>query len=122
MDKAASDGGPAVSAAAGEEQPRTPQKIEAEIEQTREELGDTVEALAGKANVKAQAEDKMAQVRHTAENKKDELAAKARAATPDSAQAGAQQLASMVQRKPVPFAAAGAFAGGMLLGWILRGR
>ena len=48
MDEAASEGRPAVSAAAGEGRQKTPEEIEAEIEQTREELGDTVEALAGK--------------------------------------------------------------------------
>ena len=49
MDQAASQGRPAVSAPAEERQPKTPEEIEAEIEQTRQELGDTVEALAGKA-------------------------------------------------------------------------
>ncbi len=122
MDQAASEGGAAVSATAGEGQQKTPQEIEAEIEQTRQELGDTVEALAGKADVKAQAKDKIAQMRDSAQHKKDELTTRAGGATPDSAGAGAQQLASTVQRKPLPFAAAGAFAGGVLVGWILRRR
>lgn len=122
MDQAASEGRPAVSAAAGEGRQKTPEEIEAEIQQTRVDLGDTVEALAGKADVKAQAKDKIAQFRDTAQHKKDELASKARAATPDSAGAGAQQVASTVQRKPVPFAVAGAFAGGIVVGWILRRR
>ena len=122
MDKAASEGGSAVSAASGKKHQKTTDAIEAEIEQTREELGDTVEALVGKADLKAQAKNRIAQVRDTALHKQDELASKARAATPESAHAGAQQLASTVQRKPVPFAAGGAFAGGMLVGWILRGR
>ncbi len=104
---------------AGEGQPKAPEDIEAEIEQTREELGDTVEALAGKADIKAQAKDRIAQVKDTAQHKKDELGSRAREATPDSAAAGAQQFASTVQRKPVLFAAAGAFAGGVLVGWIL---
>jgi Protein of unknown function (DUF3618) len=122
MDQAASEGRPAVSAAAGEGRQKTPEEIETEIQQTREDLGDTVEALAGKADVKAQAKDKIAQVRATAQHKKDELASRARAATPDSAGTGAQQVASAVQRKPVPFAVAGAFAGGIVVGWILRRR
>lgn len=122
MDQAASQGGAAVSAPAEERQPKTPEEIEVEIEETRQELGDTVEALAGKANVKAQANDKIAQVRDSAHQKKDELASRARRATPDSAGAGAQQVVSTVQHKPLPFAAAGAFAGGVLVGWILRRR
>jgi hypothetical protein len=111
-----------MSAAAGEGRQKTPEEIEAEIQQTREDLGDTVEALAGKTDLKAQAKDKIAQARDTAQHKKDELASRARAATPDSAGAGAQQVASAVQRKPVPFAVAGAFAGGIVVGWILRRR
>jgi hypothetical protein len=122
MDKAASEGWSAVSAVSGERHQKTTDAIAVEIEQTREELGDTVEALVGKADFKAQAKDKIAQVRDAALHKQDELASKARAATPGSAHAGAQQLASTVQRKPVPFAAGGAFAGGVLVGWILRGR
>jgi len=122
MDQAASEGRPAVSAAAGDGHQKTPEEIEAEIEQTRQDLGDTVQALAGKVDVKAQAKDKIAQVRDTAELKKDELASRVRAATPESAGAGAGQFASTVQRKPMPFAAAGAFAGGVLVGWILRHR
>ena len=85
MDQAASSGGPAVSAAAGEGRQKTPEEIEAEIEQTREELGDTVEALAEKSDIKAQAKNKIAQVRDTAQHKKDEIASRAREATPDSA-------------------------------------
>lgn len=110
-----------MSAAAGEGRQKTPEEIEAEIEQTREELGDTVEALAEKSDIKAQAKNKIAQVRDTAQHKKDEIASRAREATPDSAGSAGQQLASTVQRKPVPFAA-GAFAGGVLVGWILRRR
>ncbi|MGH2883298.1 MAG: DUF3618 domain-containing protein [Solirubrobacteraceae bacterium] len=111
-----------MSAAAGAGQPRTPEEIQAEIEQTRAELGDTVGVLAGKADVKAQARDRIAQVRDSAQHKKDELASRAREVAPDSAGAGAQQLATTVQRKPLPFAAAGAFAAGVLVGRILRRR
>jgi Protein of unknown function (DUF3618) len=109
-----------MSAPADEGRQKSPEEIEADIEQTREQLGDTVEALTGKANVKAQAKDKIAQAKETAQDKKDDLTTRARAGTPDSAGAGAQQLASTVQRKPLPFAAAGAFAAGVLVGWILR--
>ncbi|HTX09077.1 MAG TPA: DUF3618 domain-containing protein [Solirubrobacteraceae bacterium] len=35
---------------------KDPEQIQREIEQTRRELGDTVEALAAKADVKAQAQ------------------------------------------------------------------
>jgi ElaB/YqjD/DUF883 family membrane-anchored ribosome-binding protein len=115
-----------VSTPAEQGQQKSPEEIEAEIDQTRAELGDTVEALAGKADVKQQAKDKITSIKdaaqHQAQHKKDELGSRARGAAPASAGAGAQQIASTVQRKPLPFAAAGAFAGGVLVGWILRRR
>ncbi len=101
---------------------KAPQELRQDIEQTREELGDTVEALAEKTDVKAQAKDRIAAVKSTAQQRKDELIAKAKAASPDSASAGAQQVASTVQRKPVPFTAGGAFAAGALVGWLMGRR
>ena len=41
-----------------DEQPRSPEQIQADIEQTREQVGDTVEALAAKTDVKARARDR----------------------------------------------------------------
>lgn len=38
---------------------RTPEEIRADIEHTREELGDTAAALASKADVKARAHEKV---------------------------------------------------------------
>lgn len=40
------------------EQSKTPEEIEAEVARSREELGDTVAALADKADVKKQAKEK----------------------------------------------------------------
>jgi ElaB/YqjD/DUF883 family membrane-anchored ribosome-binding protein len=101
---------------------RTPEEIRTEIEQTREELGDTVEALAAKTDVKAQAKDRAAGLKNAAQAKTDEFTAKARDLSPDSAAAGAQHVAGTVQREPVPFAAGGAFAAGLLLGWMIGRR
>lgn len=124
MDKATREGRPPMNPA--EHDPnggqRTPQELRQDIEQTREELGDTVEAMAEKTDVKAQAKERIAAVKSTAQQKKDELIAKAKAASPDSASAGAQQVASTVQRKPVPFTAGGAFAAGALVGWLMGRR
>jgi len=39
--------------------PKDPERIRAEIEATRQELGDTVEALAAKADVKAHARERI---------------------------------------------------------------
>ncbi len=104
---------------AADTETKSPEEIRSEIEQTRDELGDTVEALAAKTDVKSQAQDRIAAARETVTGKKDDFVAKARQATPESASAGAQQLSSTVQEKPLPFAAAGAFAGGLLIGWLL---
>lgn len=113
-----------------ESESKSPEEIRAEIDQTREQLGDTVEALAAKTDVKGQAQDRIEAAKQTvADNvthaketvtgKKDEYTAKAKEATPESASAGAQQLGSTIQENPLPFAAAGAFVAGLLLGWLL---
>lgn len=122
MDEATSEGRPAVSAASEKSEQKSPEEIRAGIEQTREELGDTVEALAEKADVKGQAKDRVASIKDAAQQKKAEFASRAREATPESAGAGAQQLASTAKSQPVPFAAAGAFAVGVLVGLLLGRR
>ena len=76
MDEAARTGGPAVGNG-----PRGPAEIRQDIEQTREELGDTVEALAAKTDVKAQARAKV-----------DETKERARAAVESTASAVKQRL------------------------------
>ena len=101
---------------------RSPEQIRADIEQTREELGDTVEALAEKTDVKAQAKSRISEVKNTAQDKRDEYVAKAKQATPGSATAGAQQLTSAVQDKPLPFAVGVAFVTGLGVGWLLGRR
>jgi ElaB/YqjD/DUF883 family membrane-anchored ribosome-binding protein len=104
---------------AGEAPSKSPEELREEIEQTREQLGDTVEALAAKTDVKAQAKDRFAAAKDTAQRKKLQLVTRAREATPDSAGTGAQQIATTIQDKPVPFAAGGAFAAGLFVGWLL---
>jgi ElaB/YqjD/DUF883 family membrane-anchored ribosome-binding protein len=135
MDQAAREGGspvtpaagerpqkPAVTPVAGDSPHKSPEELRDDIEQTREQLGDTVEALAAKTDVKSRAKDRLASVKGSAQQKKDELVTKARGATPESAGAGAHQLASTVQDKPLPFAAGGAFATGLFVGWLLGRR
>jgi ElaB/YqjD/DUF883 family membrane-anchored ribosome-binding protein len=101
---------------------RSPDQIRAEIGQTREELGETVEALAEKTDVKARARDRIDAVKDSAREKRDELAGKARQATPESASAGARQVSATVHDKPLPFATASAFAAGLAIGWLLGRR
>lgn len=99
---------------------RTPEEIKRDIERTREELGDTAEALAAKADVKGQAKARVEEAKQTAREKADEAFAKVRETTPESAQAGAQQVGARAQENPLPFAVGGAFALGIVVGMALR--
>jgi len=129
MDEAARTGSKALSGSdltgvrEGEESPtdeRTPEEIQADIERTRRELGDTAEALAAKADVKGQAKAKVNEVRQTARAKTDVAFGKIKDTSPESANAGAQQVSSAAQENPLPFVAAGSFAAGILVGWAAR--
>ena len=76
---------------------RTPEQIRADIEQTRQELGDTVEALAAKTDVKAQA-----------------------AARVDSAKIQAREVAQTTRAKlPVAPGVLAGVAGGLLVGLLI---
>jgi hypothetical protein len=117
MDEATRQGSEAVGAETQETpEPRTPEEIERDIEATRADLGDTVEALAAKADVKAQAKERVSSVKETAQQKKDEFVSKAKGSSPDSASAGAEQVKAKAQQNPLPFAIGGALLAGFLLG------
>jgi ElaB/YqjD/DUF883 family membrane-anchored ribosome-binding protein len=49
------------------------QDIEADIEQTRSELGETVQALQDKLDVKGRAQDKVAETKHRVAEKADTI-------------------------------------------------
>ena len=97
-----------------------PDDIRRQIESTREELGDTVAALAAKADVKAQAKQKIEDTKSAVADKKDDLLGKAKQASPEGASTAATQMSVTARRNPVPIAAAGAFAFGFLAGWVMR--
>ena len=103
---------------AGEE-PRSPEEIRATIEETREQLGDTVEALAAKTDVKARARDRFTATKENVGQIKDDVVTKARQATPESAEAGIAQASAKVKEQPLPFAALAAFTAGVLVGWLV---
>jgi ElaB/YqjD/DUF883 family membrane-anchored ribosome-binding protein len=117
----------------GEAESKSPEEIQAEIDTTREELADTVAAVAEKADVKEHAKRKAARTKEKAKSKisgtveqatakREELGSKAQEATPESASHAAQQAAHKVQDNPVPTAVAGGFAAGLLFGWLLGRR
>jgi ElaB/YqjD/DUF883 family membrane-anchored ribosome-binding protein len=105
-----------------QQEQRSPEEIKRDIEETREELGDTAEALAQKADVKGQAKAKVEGVKQVAQEKTQQFTSKAKEAVPDSAGAGAQQVASLAEENPVPLAVGAAFAAGVAVGWIVRRR
>ena len=87
-----------------------PSQIREEIEQTRTEMGDTVEAIGYKADVPSRAREKVGET-------KDNLVSKMTGATPDSGEvkAGAKRAAGVVQENPLGLAL-GAAAFGFLVG------
>lgn len=95
----------------GDEQ--DPEQIRHEIEETREQLGETVAALAAKTDVKTRAKERVAGVKQT-------VAEKAEGFTPNGGGAPASapitQVKTTVQENPIPTAAIAAFVGGFLLG------
>jgi hypothetical protein len=88
---------------------RTPDEIRADIEETRGDLGDTVEALAAKADVKAQAKERVDSVKESATGKAEELKQKVSDVTPEA-------VASQARSNPLPLAVGGALVAGFLLG------
>ena len=102
-------------AGGGDKDARTPEEIRRDIDQTREELGETVAAVADKADLKKQAKAKA----ERAKAKAQELGDKAMQAAPDSAGEGVQQAKQFAQANPVPLKIGGAFIAGFAVGRIL---
>jgi hypothetical protein len=113
MDQDPSTAGAPVSA---EQQTRTPEQIEADIERTRAQLGDTAEALAAKTDVKARAQERVDEVKQTVRDKVGSAQEKAREATPSSAQQAGGQVVTQVKQNRTPLMIAGAALLVFLLG------
>jgi uncharacterized protein YdbL (DUF1318 family) len=120
MDQDERTEGAAVSAAAAgrddAQETRTPEEIRADIAQTREEVGDTVEALAAKTDDKAQARERVEEVKGNLRAKADEVKAKAQSSTPQGAQDGGQQVVTKVRENPAPLILAGVAFVAFLIG------
>jgi hypothetical protein len=85
-----------VGATLKEDSQRDPAEIRRDIEETRAELGDTVEALAAKTDVKTRAKEKVAVAKSNAP--------------------------STAREHPVPVAAVGGFAAGFVVAKLLGRR
>lgn len=97
-----------------------PEQIEREIEETREQLGDTVEALARKTDVKAQARQKVQDTKASVSAKTEQLVGKAKEASPDTTSQAAAQVSRTARDNPLPLVALTAFAAGFLAGRITK--
>ena len=101
-----------------------PDRIRAEIEQTREEMSETVDALGYKADVKSRAKEniqgKTESVKESFVGVKDKVVGGAADRTPDSDQVGrqARRAVSIAQENPLGLAI-GAAAVGFLAGMLL---
>lgn len=95
----------------------TPDEIRREIEQTRDEMGNTVEALSYKANVPARAKgwvaDKKDTVVSAVAGTKDTVTSKVSDVTPDGAQvkSGGRRVIGLAQSNPLGLTIAGAAVG-----------
>lgn len=96
---------------AGPAVPDDPDEVRHEIERTREQLGETVEQLAAKADVKKQAQEKAAELRAQMKARASQLAGQA--------QRAAGRGAGSVQQRRVPVAVAVAATGVLLLGYLV---
>ncbi len=103
-----------------EAEEKSPAEIRAEIEETRQKLGDTVEALAEKTDVKAQAKGKIEDVKGQAKAKVEDVKVKAKEAAPESPQEGVRQAQAVVKQNPKPTAIAGALVVLFVLWRLLR--
>jgi hypothetical protein len=113
---------------------KSAEQLRVEIQETREDLGDTVEALAAKTDVKARARERAEQLKTTAQRKKQQLFAKAgrssaadgeapvtagNGASPAGGPSAVEQIRGAVRENPVPTAALAAFVGGVAFGRLL---
>lgn len=133
---------------AAPEQPADPQELQEEIERTREHLGQTVEALVAKANVKARAQEEasrlIGRVKAGAAQARQQAATRATQAqhqvadktagprekaagaaagiskvTPEPVKQAAGNAAATVRQRRTPLLAAIAAVGAGLVGWLL---
>src|SRR5579872_2207785 len=92
----------------------TAQELEQEIERTREHLGDTIDELAGKADMKARARARAAEVKARAQDRAVEVSGRVR-----QSKVGQSQV--LQRRWPVAVAAGVLIAGSALIGrWAPR--
>ena len=93
----------------------TAQELEQEIERTREHLGDTIDELAGKADMKARARARAAEVKARAQERAADASGRVR-----QSKVGQSQV--LRRRWPVAVAAGVVIAGSVLIRRRRRGK
>ena len=109
---------------------RDPAEIRADIDKSREELGETVEALAAKTDVKAQAQARVEGVKEQARAKVESVKERVGSSGSDgdaadgssSLNQAVEQARATASANPVQTAAAAAFTAGIAIGLILGRR
>jgi hypothetical protein len=115
----------AAGGATGPEE-KAPDQIKEEIEETREELGDTIAAVAAKTDVKKQAQAKVDDVKAQATAKAEDAKAKAKEvgdkakAAAGSPPEGVQQAQALAKQNPKPLAVAGGLIAVLVLWRLVR--
>lgn len=119
---------PEAGAPVADDSQKSPEELEADIEATREDLGETVDALAQKADVKSQVTEKLEERKSQLREKQEELKQKlssgeGEGGSPSTEQVkqAAGQVAQRADEQPRAFIA-GAFVAGIAIGLLLRGR
>jgi hypothetical protein len=97
-----------------------PDRIRAEIEATRADMSETVEAIGYKADVKSRAKDNLQEKKESIVGLKDKVVGGASERTPDSAEVKqqAKKAASVAQENPLGLAI-GSLAVGFLAGMLI---
>jgi Protein of unknown function (DUF3618) len=80
--------------------PQTPDALAAEIEQTRQELGETVEALVAKTDVKARAQRRAAEAAADLRGKAHAAMSKARGGVRDASHKAAEAKEKAAEQAP----------------------
>jgi hypothetical protein len=93
-----------------------PSEVRQAIEQDRVELAETVRALAEKADVKQRVRETVSKNSDQMQHKAKDVVSRARQITPEQVQSGLQATAETARQRPIPFAVAAAFLGGLLIG------
>jgi hypothetical protein len=99
-------------------------QLRTEIEDVRTDLGDTVEALAAKTDVKTRAREKADEIKRTASEKISGAVPGSGAGdgggAASTAGSGLERVRTLARENPVPTAALGALVGGFLIGRLTR--